>query len=202
MTEEITLTELSKMYGYSYQAVKKWQERGMPFNYNTRRAPKQKAITWVLENILNPLREVDVQQQIQQEKLKKVRAEVAGIEMKNRIEMGGLIPVSYAETALSGFCASVKQTMLQIATIDSLEILEAATDQKAIKEKLFEIIEKRLNEIGDIMLSSKFEEYDEYSEDEEGKTEKKVIWIRGRDWPLINKKVNTWSEGRYGIIKI
>ncbi|MBC5790626.1 hypothetical protein [Providencia sp. JUb39] len=175
MTEEITLTELSKMYGYSYQAVKKWQERGMPFNYNTRRAPKQKAITWVLENILNPLREVDVQQQIQQEKLKKVRAEVAGIEMKNRIEMGGLIPVSYAETALSGFCASVKQTMLQIATIDSLEILEAATDQKAIKEKLFEIIEKRLNEIGDIMLSSKFEEYDEYSEDEEGKTEKKVI---------------------------
>lgn len=35
MKEELTLTEISRLYGYTINAAKKWQERGMPFNTNT-----------------------------------------------------------------------------------------------------------------------------------------------------------------------
>lgn len=169
MSAEITLTELSKMYGYSLPAVQKWRDRGLPYNTNTRRCNKDKAIAWVLENIINPLREVDVQAQIQQERLRKARGEADAIELKNRTELNDLIPVGYVETVLAGFCSEVRQTMMQVATVDTLKILEAATDQRTLKETLKDIISARLNEIGDIMISPDLDAYDEYSEDEEYK---------------------------------
>ncbi|CTV80334.1 hypothetical protein ABFZ56_004774 [Escherichia coli] len=150
MSAEITLTELSKMYGYSLPAVTKWKERGLPFNSNTRRCPRDLAIKWILTNIINPLREVDVQAQIQQEKLRKARGEADAIERENQEAMNLLIPVGYVEQELAEYCGKVKQTILQIATIDALEILESATDQKTLKNKLREIIERRLNEVGDL----------------------------------------------------
>ncbi|EHW5038720.1 terminase small subunit [Escherichia coli] len=161
MSAEITLTELSKMYGYSLPAVTKWKERGLPFNSNTRRCPREKAITWVIENIISPLREVDVQAQIQQEKLRKARGEADAIERENQEKMNLLIPVGYVEQELAEYCGKVKQTILQIATIDALEILESATDQKTLKNKLREIIERRLNEVGDLFENADLGEDEE-----------------------------------------
>lgn len=161
MSAEITLTELSKMYGYSLPAVTKWKERGLPFNSNTRRCPREKAITWVIENIISPLREVDVQAQIQQEKLRKARGEADAIERENQEKMNLLIPLGYIEQQLAEYCGKVKQTILQIATIDALEILESATDQKTLKNKLREIIERRLNEVGDLFENADLGEDEE-----------------------------------------
>ncbi|EEW5217836.1 hypothetical protein HMJ46_002748 [Escherichia coli] len=161
MSAEITLTELSKMYGYSLPAVTKWKERGLPFNSNTRRCPRDLAIKWILTNIINPLREVDVQAQIQQEKLRKARGEADAIERENQEAMNLLIPVGYVEQELAEYCGKVKQTILQIATIDALEILESATDQKTLKNKLREIIERRLNEVGDLFENADFGEDEE-----------------------------------------
>ncbi|HFI1739649.1 TPA: hypothetical protein ACGPKV_004865 [Escherichia coli] len=161
MSAEITLTELSKMYGYSLPAVTKWKERGLPFNSNTRRCPRDLAIKWILTNIINPLREVDVQAQIQQEKLRKARGEADAIERENQEAMNLLIPVGYVEQELAEYCGKVKQTILQIATIDALEILESATDQKTLKNKLREIIERRLNEVGDLFENADLGEDEE-----------------------------------------
>lgn len=161
MSAEITLTELSKMYGYSLPAVTKWKERGLPFNSNTRRCPREKAITWVIKNIISPLREVDVQAQIQQEKLRKARGEADAIERENQEAMNLLIPVGYIEQQLAEYCGKVKQTILQIATIDALEILESANDQKTLKNKLREIIERRLNEVGDLFENADLGEDEE-----------------------------------------
>ncbi|OKT87672.1 hypothetical protein ACN75_19445 [Escherichia coli] len=149
------------MYGYSLPAVTKWKERGLPFNSNTRRCPREKAITWVIENIISPLREVDVQAQIQQEKLRKARGEADAIERENQEKMNLLIPVGYVEQELAEYCGKVKQTILQIATIDALEILESATDQKTLKNKLREIIERRLNEVGDLFENADLGEDEE-----------------------------------------
>ncbi|MCV5633373.1 hypothetical protein OFN23_35050, partial [Escherichia coli] len=77
-------------------------------------------------------REVDVQAQIQQEKLRKARGEADAIERENQEKMNLLIPVGYVEQELAEYCGKVKQTILQIATIDALEILESATDQKTL----------------------------------------------------------------------
>ncbi len=54
-----------------------------------------------------------------------------------------------------------EQTILQIATIDALEILESATDQKTLKNKLREIIERRLNEVGDLFENADLGEDEE-----------------------------------------
>ena len=59
--------------------------------------------------------------------------------------------------------------MMQVATVDTLKIMESATDQRTLKETLKDIISARLNEIGDIMISPDLDAYDEYSEDEEYK---------------------------------
>ncbi|EAS3893667.1 hypothetical protein D6G58_01630 [Salmonella enterica] len=172
MKEEITLTELSKTYGYTLNAAKKWVERGMPFNTHTRRVPKDKAVAWVLENVINPLKQTSVKEQIDLERLRRERALATAAEMDNREKMNNLIPVSYVEQELAEYCGKVKQTLLQVATIDTLEILEAATDQKTLKEKLREVITRRLNEVGDMFESA------EPNESEEDKTEIEITDIQ------------------------
>lgn len=150
MKEELTLTEISRLYGYTINAAKKWQERGMPFNTNTRRVPAKEGTEWVLKNIINPLKETSIKEQIDVEKLRRERALADAAERENQEAMNLLIPVGYVEQELAEYCGKVKTTILQICTIDVLEILESASDQKTLKNKLREIIERRLNEVGDL----------------------------------------------------
>ncbi|EAS0488571.1 hypothetical protein FD680_00035 [Salmonella enterica] len=164
MKEEITLTELSRLYGFTLNAAKRWIDRGLPYNTHTRRVPKDKGVAWVLENVINPLKQTSVKEQIDLERLRRERALATAAEMDNREKMNNLIPVSYVEQELAEYCGRVKQTLLQIATIDNLEILEAATDQKALKEKLREVITRRLNEVGDMFENA---DPNESEEDEE-----------------------------------
>ncbi|KAB3469265.1 hypothetical protein F9Z48_21430 [Escherichia coli] len=161
MKEELTLTEISRLYGYTINAAKKWQERGMPFNTNTRRVPAKEGTEWVLKNIINPLKETTVKEQIDVEKLRRERALADAAERENQEAMNLLIPVGYVEQELAEYCGKVKQTILQIATIDALEILESATDQKTLKNKLREIIERRLNEVGDLFENADLGEDEE-----------------------------------------
>lgn len=164
MKEEITLTELSRLYGFTLNAAKRWIDRGLPYNTHTRRVPKDKGVAWVLENVINPLKQTSVKEQIDIQRLRRESALALAAEMDNREKMNNLIPVSYVEQELAEYCGRVKQTLLQIATIDNLEILEAATDQKALKEKLREVITRRLNEVGDMFENA---DPNESEEDEE-----------------------------------
>ncbi|PEH74274.1 terminase small subunit [Edwardsiella tarda] len=163
---KVTATELANRYGYSVQAVKKWIERGLPFDSNERKYPEKEATEWILKNIIEPLKQVDVREQIDQERLRKERAIASREELKLQEESNRLIPLAYVSTVLSKFVGDIRQTMLQIATVDTIEILEAAGSQKELKEKLREVIDKRLNEVGDIMVNPNLDEFDEYSEDE------------------------------------
>lgn len=161
MKEEITLTELSKTYGYTLNAAKKWLERGLPYNTNTRRVPKEKGCEWVLTNIINPLKQTSVKEQIDQERLRRERAIADTAERENRVAMNNLIPVEYVEQELADYCGKVKQTMMQIYTSDILEIMESAIDQKTLKDKLREIITRRLNEVGDAFENADPKEYED-----------------------------------------
>lgn len=167
MKDEITLTELSKMYGVTLNGAKKWLERGLPYNSNTRRVPREKGIEWVVKNIINPLKQTSVKEQIDQERLRRERALADTAERENREAMNNLIPVEYVELQLTEYCGKVKQTMMQIATIDNLEILEAATDPKTLKEKLRDIIDRRLNEVGDFFMNAEPDEYEDEIQEQE-----------------------------------
>ncbi|MEF9771165.1 hypothetical protein RBH52_21800 [Escherichia coli] len=164
MKEELTLTEISRLYGYSLNGGgKRWLERGLPMNTHTRRVPAKEGTEWVLKNIINPLKQTSIKEQIDVEKLRRERALADAAERENQEAMNLLIPVGYVEQELAEYCGKVKQTILQIATIDALEILESATDQKTLKNKLREIIERRLNEVGDMFENAELGE----DEDEE-----------------------------------
>lgn len=161
MKEELTLTEISRLYGYTINAAKKWLERGLPMNTHTRRVPLKEGTEWIAKNIISPLRETTVKEQIDVEKLRRERALADAAERENQEKMNLLIPVGYVEQELAEYCGKVKQTILQIATIDALEILECATDQKTLKNKLREIIERRLNEVGDLFENADLGEDEE-----------------------------------------
>ncbi|EJT6190057.1 hypothetical protein N3N27_003966 [Escherichia coli] len=164
MKEELTLTEISRLYGYSLNGGgKRWLERGLPYNTNTRRVPAKEGCDWVLKNVINPLKQTSIKEAIDQERLRRERAMADAAERENQEAMNLLIPVGYVEQELAEYCGKVKQTILQIATIDALEILESATDQKTLKNKLREIIERRLNEVGDMFENAELGE----DEDEE-----------------------------------
>ncbi|HAZ3898387.1 TPA: hypothetical protein J1472_000070 [Escherichia coli] len=161
MKEELTLTEISRLYGYTINAAKKWQERGMPFNTNTRRVPLKEGTEWIAKNIISPLRETSIKEQIDVEKLRRERALADAAERENQEAMNLLVPVDYIEQKLAEYCGKVKTTILQICTIDVLEILESASDQKTLKNKLREIIERRLNEVGDLFENADLGEDEE-----------------------------------------
>ncbi|HFP2911760.1 TPA: hypothetical protein ACHF0O_002305, partial [Escherichia coli] len=107
MKEELTLTEISRLYGYTINAAKKWQERGMPFNTNTRRVPAKEGTEWVLKNIINPLKETSIKEQIDVEKLRRERALADAAERENQEAMNLLIPVGYVEQQLAEYCGKV-----------------------------------------------------------------------------------------------
>ncbi|MGT3947707.1 hypothetical protein ACVTMM_05660 [Escherichia coli] len=114
-----------------------------------------------IKNIINPLKETTVKEQIDVEKLRRERALADAAERENQEAMNLLIPVGYVEQQLAEYCGKVKTTILQICTIDVLEILESASDQKTLKNKLREIIERRLNEVGDLFENADLGEDEE-----------------------------------------
>ncbi|WP_311750759.1 hypothetical protein [Proteus columbae] len=171
MSDLITATEIARRYGYTIQAVNKWRERGLPYDTHHKKFPADKATAWILENVINPLKQTSVKEQIDRERLRRERAVASREELKLREESGLLIPVSYVETVMTQYLSQIKQTMLQVATTNTLEILESATDQATLKEKLKEVISNRLNECGDFLLSQDLNEFDDYSEDEEIESE-------------------------------
>lgn len=125
---------------------------------------------WVVTNIITPLREVDNKELMDQAKLRKLDAEARIAEMSAREKAGTLIPVQLVEASVSKFSSLVRTSMLQIATTQTQQLLEAATDTRTLKQTLTEIITQRLTEIGSVMEEGEFIEDDEitqHSEDQE-----------------------------------
>ncbi|EOZ7479995.1 hypothetical protein ACR3BZ_000028 [Enterobacter hormaechei] len=171
--EYITKSQVAKRYGFDLKSVTNWMnERGADSCWSTdKRKFREPEITeWVIKNIITPLREVDNKELMDQAKLRKLDAEARIVEMTAREKANSLIPVELVEASVSKFSSMVRTSMLQIATIQTQQILEAATDTRTLKGVLAEIINERLNEVGQVMKSGKFlddEEITQYSEDED-----------------------------------
>lgn len=167
----ITASEIARRYGFSVQGVQKWRERGIPYDTNKKRYPEKKATEWILKNILEPLKDLDTAEALKLAKLKKAESEARMCEMDERTQAGSLIPVQLVQSSISKFSSLVRTSMLQVATTQTQQILEAATDTRTLKRVLTEIITERLTEIGSAMETGEFLNDDsitQYSEDEDG----------------------------------
>ncbi|RJT24035.1 hypothetical protein [Buttiauxella izardii] len=48
----ITVSEIGRRYDYTPQAVKKWIQRGLPYNTNQRKISEKEGTEWIIKNIL------------------------------------------------------------------------------------------------------------------------------------------------------
>ncbi|WP_051880528.1 hypothetical protein [Buttiauxella noackiae] len=152
----ITVSEIGRRYDYTPQAVKKWIQRGLPYNTNQRKIPETEGTDWIIKNILNNLKTMDTSEELKQAKLRRENALASMAEMDEATQAGELIPVGLVQAAISKHSSAVRSSMLQIANVDTQRVLEAATSIKELKKVLTAIISERLTECGNAMQSDEY----------------------------------------------
>ncbi|MFU0885907.1 hypothetical protein ACM26S_07755 [Kluyvera sichuanensis] len=134
--EYSTKSQVAKRYGFDIKSVTNWMnERGADACWSTdKRKFREPEITeWVVKNIITPLRTMDNKEQMDAAKLRKLDAEARIAEMSAREKAGTLIPVQMVEASVSKFSSLVRTSMLQIATTQTNQVLEAGTDTRTLK---------------------------------------------------------------------
>lgn len=139
----ISYSELSRRYGYDVSVIsREWVNRGLDC---TKTEPE--IYEWIRENVLAPLRNTDTKEQIEQERLKKLKAEAALAELELDEKNGELISTAYIEQVLTEYLFQVKTAMRAIPSKTYLELF-AQTDAKDLRDLLKTEIDKTLYQLG------------------------------------------------------
>ncbi|HGV2980879.1 TPA: terminase small subunit, partial [Escherichia coli] len=97
--------------------------------------------------VLAPLRNTDTKEQIEQERLKKLKAEAALAELELDEKNGEVISTAYIEQVLTEYLFQVKTAMRAIPSKTYLELF-AQTDAKDLRDLLKTEIDKTLYQLG------------------------------------------------------
>lgn len=148
----ISLRTIAKQYGYDESTVRQWRDKGMPIGddideHNTRE--------WIVQNVLKPLRETDINEQIQRERLRKLQAEADLAEAEVRVKTGELMEASTVERELSQYFKTMRDYIRTLPNRVYQELHEQV-DALTVKRILLERIDETLNEIGKMTLEGKF----------------------------------------------
>lgn len=155
----ISMRSLAADYGYDESTCRNiWVPAGLDMSW-----PDKQIRKWVADNVIKPLRETDLKEQMDREKLRKLSAEAALVEMDLQIKMGELVSTDYLESTLSEFFADMKNYMRTIPQKHYIELFESQ-DALELKQKLSAFIDSTLNEIGNY----EYEMPDEQDEITEG----------------------------------
>ncbi|CTT60608.1 hypothetical protein AB687_000463 [Escherichia coli] len=139
----ISYSELSRRYGYDVSVIsREWVNRGLDC---TKTEPE--IYEWIRENVLAPLRNTDTKEQIEQERLKKLKAEAALAELELDEKNGEVISTAYIEQVLTEYLFQVKTAMRAIPSKTYLELF-AQTDAKDLRDLLKTEIDKTLYQLG------------------------------------------------------
>lgn len=138
---KISIRTLAKQYGYDESTVRSWVLKGMPMDtdYNTRK--------WIVDNILKPLRNTNIKEQIEQERLQKLTTErqLAELELQEKLEH--VLNTEYVEQVLTAYFFQIKTTIRSIPNKIYLELF-AMTDAKDLRDRLKEVIDTHLYQLG------------------------------------------------------
>lgn len=141
----ISINQLAKQYGYDESTIRKiWVNNGLDVTKSD-----QEVYQWICDNIIVPLRNTDVKEQIEQKRLEKITAETALIQMELNIKEGHLVSTDYVEQVLTAYLHQVKTSVRSIPNKIYLELF-AMTDAKDLRDKLKEVIDTTLYQLGDM----------------------------------------------------
>lgn len=139
----ISYSELSRRYGYDISVIsREWVSRGLDST-----KAESEIYEWIRENVLAPLRNTDTKEQIEQERLKKLKAEAALAELDLAEKNGDVISAAYIEKVLTEYLFQVKTAMRAIPSKTYLELF-ARTDAKDLRDLLKAEIDKTLYQLG------------------------------------------------------
>lgn len=138
------MNELAKQYGYDESTVRQWKAQGMPIGKD---ADERDTRAWIVQNVIKPLRETDTKEQIELERLKKLKAEAALAELELQEKSGEVISTAYIEQVLTEYLFQVKTVMRAIPSKTYLELF-AQTDAKDLRDILKQHIDSTLFQLG------------------------------------------------------
>lgn len=146
MAKAISLNQLAKQYGYDESTVRGWRDRGMPCGEGV---TDEVTRGWIVQNILRPLRETDIKEQIEQERLKKLTAERHLVDLELSLKTGTVLSSEYVETVLTSYLHEIKTSIRAIPSKVYLELF-ALDNAKDLRARLKEEIDKTLYQLGEM----------------------------------------------------
>lgn len=146
----ISIQQIADRYGYSYNAVKKWVQEGMPLDEAKNKAPEKEATEWILINKINPLREVSVKEEMDLERLREQKAKADLAQYAAQEKSGELISTDYVQSELNKFCANLKDTLRLIPSKHAIDLIEHADSVDDLKQRLREIIDEELLKVSEL----------------------------------------------------
>lgn len=138
---DISLRSLARQYGYDESTVRTWVEKGMPTDTDSN------ARSWIVDNVLKPLRDTNTKEQIEQERLKKLSAERQLAELELEEKQGLVVSTEYIEQILTEYLFQVKTAIRAIPSKTYLELF-AQTDAKDLRDILKQHIDSTLFQLG------------------------------------------------------
>ncbi|MBW6026271.1 hypothetical protein [Klebsiella pneumoniae] len=146
----ISIQQIADRYGYSYNAVKKWVQEGMPLDEAKNKAPEKEATEWILINKINPLREVSVKEEMDLERLREQKAKADLAQYAAQEKSGELISTDYVQSELNKFCSNLKDTLRLIPSKHAIDLIEHADSVDDLKQRLREIIDEELLKVSEL----------------------------------------------------
>lgn len=141
----ITYSELSRRYGYDVSQIsREWVARGLDCTKS-----EAEIYMWIRSNIIEPLRNTDVKEQIENKRLEKITAETALTQIELKEKEGQIIDIGYVETVLTAYLHQIKTTLRTIPNKTYLELF-AMTDAKDLRDRLKQEIDKTLFDLGEM----------------------------------------------------
>ncbi|WP_250393493.1 terminase small subunit [Escherichia coli] len=141
----ITFSELSRRYGYDVSVIsREWVSKGLD---NTK--SENEIYQWIRTNIMDPLRNTDTKEQIEQERLKKMAAERQLAELELHEKLDQVVSTEYLEQILTAYLQQLKASIRTIPHSCYLELF-ACDSAKDIRDKLKEKIDSTLTELGNM----------------------------------------------------
>jgi len=160
----ITYSELSRQYGYDVSVIsRQWVANGLDCTESEAEIYK-----WIRENIIDKLRNGDIKEQMDRERLAKLSAEreLAEIELAEKRET--VISTEYVEQILTQYLFQIKTSIRTIPNEIYLELF-SQNDAKDLRDILRTAIDKQLYNLGEMefTLPDDMDILDEQSESEE-----------------------------------
>jgi len=156
MSNTLSIRSLAIQYGYDESTIRQaWIPKGLDMSW-----PEVQIRAWIVQEVLKPLRDTDLREQMDREKLRKLQAEATQAELELAKQLEQVVDVGYLESSLSEYFSQLKNYLRTIPQKHYIELFESE-DALALKTKLAGFIDEVLNEIGNQEYEMPEEEHEQ-----------------------------------------